>query len=237
MVDIYEPVTPIPVGKSGVLNGITYYNEGKTCSYIDTDKHVWYGDEFGNLHDDGISCVNTPVECKPDQVSQQTNSYYFANMSCTPSYAEERNAGGGKKVIDNSWQATIHYLFGDGSPVKIGPKTTQSLLQSPEFQKYNKAIMDHTKNGNGSFSVNMTDRVFHIGRTSVSYSINPNDNTVTYNLFTNDGFWDPDFIDERYAHYFSTSNAFTPDGKGPNLERFGGTPYDYIPVTITYNIP
>jgi hypothetical protein len=140
-------------------------------------------------------------------------------------------------VVDNSWQATMHYLFGDGSPVNIGPKTTLSLLNSPEFQKNNNEIMSHKKTGSGSFPVNMTDRVFHVGRTSVSYSVNSNNNTVTYQLFINDGYWDPDFIDERYAHYFSTSSDFIPDGKGPNLERFGGTPYDYIPVNIIYNIP
>ena len=96
--------------------------------------------------------------------------------------------------------------------------------------------MSYKKTGSGSFPVNMTDREFHVGRTSVSYSVNSNNNTVTYQLFINNGFWDTDFNDERYAHYFSTSSDFIPDGKWPNFERFGGTPYDYIPVNIIYLI-
>jgi hypothetical protein len=76
----------------------------------------------------------------------------------------------------------------------------------------------------------MTKRVFHIGRTNVSYNVAPN--SVTYKLYDGDGFWDPDFIDEKFLG--PNSPYFRPDGPGPNLERFGGTPYYYIP---NYYIP
>jgi hypothetical protein len=76
---------------------------------------------------------------------------------------------------------------------------------------------------------------FHIGSTNVDYSISGNgkSSSVTYTMFTRDGFWDPDFVDEKIDKLvrdnigwspFGTMNI--PDGKGPNLER-GGTVYDY----------
>lgn len=54
---------------------------------------------------------------------------------------------------------------------------------------------------------------------------------ITYQLYINDGFWDPDFIDERFLSPHSSN--FKPDGMGPNLERFRGTPYPYINTVIT----
>ena len=70
-----------------------------------------------------------------------------------------------------------------------------------------------------------------VGRT-VRVFANPNTRIVTYTLFENDGFWDPDFIDEKVNKRFSIGPAWAPDGKGPNLERFG-TPYDYNPTIIS----
>ena len=76
----------------------------------------------------------------------------------------------------------------------------------------------------------MTYEIFHIGRTNVEYEFNQDDRSVTYQLFFNDGFWDPDFIDEYFLG--DKSMYFRPDGMGPNLERFGGQPYPYIPRTV-----
>ncbi|GEM_PF-5365146 len=135
-------------------------------------------------------------------------------------------------TIDNSWQATGHYLFGDGSAANIGPKTTNSLLNSPEFLKAHKGIISGQSNTSGTFNVNMTKRVFHVGRTNVSYTIDPSGKSVTYKLYDGDGFWDPDFIDEKFLGPHSP--YFKPDGPGPNLERFGGTPYPYVPTIITF---
>ena len=135
-------------------------------------------------------------------------------------------------TIDNNWQATRHYLFGDGSAAHIGPKTTTSLLNSPEFLSTHKGIISGQTKSSGMFNINMTKRVFHIGRTNVGYSIAPGGKSVTYQLYINDGFWDPDFIDEKFLG--PNSPYFKPDGMGPNLERFGGTPYPYIPTTITF---
>ncbi len=152
------------------------------------------------------------------------------------SYAEatviEKAAGQGGVVVDNSWQAIKHYLFGDGSPARIGSNTTNSLLNSPQFLKAHRGIINGQSNQSGKFPVDLTKRVFHIGRTNVSYSIAPEGNSVTYKLYDGDGFWDPDFIDEKYLG--PSSPYFRPDGPGPNLERLGGTPYYYIPTIITF---
>jgi hypothetical protein len=141
-------------------------------------------------------------------------------------------AANGGVTVDNSWQATGHYLFGDGSAAHIGPKTTNSLLNSPEFLNAHKGIISGQSNANGTFNVNMTKRVFHIGRTNVNYNIDPSGKSVTYKLYGGDGFWDPDFIDEKFLG--PNSPYFKPDGPGSNLERFGGTPYPYIPTIITF---
>jgi RHS repeat-associated protein len=132
------------------------------------------------------------------------------------------------RIIDSSWQAAMHYLHGKGSPVYIGRKTTMFLLNTPEFRNAQMGItLGHYK-ATGSFRVDMTHEVFHIGRTPVSYTVDPNGEYVTYKLYDGDGFWDPDFIDEK----FSTAPWNIPDGPGPNLERFGGTPYRYIPTIV-----
>jgi len=80
----------------------------------------------------------------------------------------------------------------------------------------------------GYFSVDMTYLTFHIGRTRVDHSISSNGKSqqVKYTLFNKDGFGDPDFIDEKTLGKAGVEDC-VPDGKGPNLERFGGIPYDY----------
>ena len=56
-------------------------------------------------------------------------------------------------------------------------------------------------------------------------------------IFSRDGFWDPDFIDEKTLGRIPYINEWTktkPDGMGPNLERFGGKPYHYLPRKFTF---
>ena len=151
---------------------------------------------------------------------------------------ENFGGGGGKNsnpskthpVIDNTWQALVHYFRGKGVPVHIGDNTTKRLLQHPDFVAYHHKILDGTITSKNEFSIDMTYEIFHIGRTNVEYEFNQDDRSVTYQLFFNDGFWDPDFIDEYFLG--DKSMYFRPDGMGPNLERFGGQPYPYIPRTV-----
>ena len=136
------------------------------------------------------------------------------------------------KEIDNSRKATYHYLFGDGSSVRIGSKTTTQLINSPEFASVHNEIIKGNSKSTNNYSVDMTKKVFHIGRTSVNYKVN--NGYVTYEIYANDGFWDPDLLDERYFNSLYGHNPnFVPDGPGPNLERFGGKVYHYLPTYIS----
>lgn len=86
----------------------------------------------------------------------------------------------------------------------------------------------------------MTSKVFHVGNTNVDYSTNcAGGNCITiFSEFVRDGFYDADFIDENVLGRLGVPFC-KPDGLGPNLERFGGTPYMYIPsiFKITYPNP
>lgn len=140
-------------------------------------------------------------------------------------------------IIDNTNQAFSHYFKGNGSSARLGPNTVNATLNSNSFQyRHNRIIAGKTTSMSGSFSINLTKTVFHVGRTNVNYSINcaPGHCSVTYNLFVNDGFWDIDFIDEKVLGDWLNIPRFKPDGLGPNLERFGGTPYRYIPSTVIF---
>ena len=111
------------------------------------------------------------------------------------------------------------------------------MLKSNKFiRKAARIFSGKTSSLKGSFSVDLTKEFFHVGRTNVEYSINIVDNSsirVDFDLFVNDGFWDVDFIDENTFGRLGL-DSYKPDGLGPNLERFGGTPYRYIPQTVSY---
>jgi RHS repeat-associated protein len=125
-------------------------------------------------------------------------------------------------VVNNTKEATSHYLKGNGEAADVGNQSTRELLSSSKFNEKHTKITTQTVQADGNFSVDLTDETFHIGRTNVDYSVSGNgkSSSVTYTLFARDGFWDPDFIDEK-------AGMQKPDGLGPNLERFGGTPYPY----------
>ncbi len=140
-------------------------------------------------------------------------------------------------VVDDNWQAWGHYFNGGGSTVDIGPNTTQMLIDHPEFQRRHGRITGGLTTAlSGSFSVDMTGTMFHIGRTNINYNVQVNGDqcTVTYTLFVNDGFWDVDFVDENTLGRLGIGR-YQPDGMGPNLERLGGKPYHYNTVTRSFN--
>ncbi|MFA0961225.1 hypothetical protein AB9P05_05435 [Roseivirga sp. BDSF3-8] len=117
--------------------------------------------------------------------------------------------------IEDMSTALYRYLHGNGYSQRIGPETTLLLLNTPEFKKAHNLIVRGKIKPSGTFAVDMTEVVFHIGRTPVKYTVNPKDETITYTLYEGDGFWDTDFINERY----NDSPSSSPDGPGPNLER------------------
>jgi hypothetical protein len=110
------------------------------------------------------------------------------------------------------------------------------LINSKTFQaKHARITGGLTTSLTGNFSVDLTSEIFHIGRTNVEYSVQVNGTqcTVTYTLFVNDGFWDVDFIDENTLGRLGIGR-YQPDGMGPNLERFGGSPYHYNTATRAF---
>lgn len=139
-------------------------------------------------------------------------------------------------VVDDNGQALWHYFNGGGRSVDLGPNTINLLLNHPDFQRRHARITGGlTTSLTGNFSVDMTGDMFHVGRTNVAYSVAVNGNqcTVTYTLFVNDGFWDPDYIDE-FAGRITGIGRWQPDGMGPNLERLGGQPYYYNTTTRSF---
>ena len=142
-------------------------------------------------------------------------------------------------VVNNSREAVSHYFNGNGESADVGNKSTKELLSSSKFQEKHTKITSKAVTPNGYFSVDLTKSTFHIGRTNVDYSVSKNktSSSVTYTLFSRDGFWDPDFIDENTLGKIPIIRDWTdtkPDGPGPNLERFGGTPYYYKTRKRTY---
>ena len=138
-------------------------------------------------------------------------------------------------VVNNTKEAVVHYFFGNGQAADVGDQSTKELLSSEKFQSKLHKITTQKVESNGYFSVDLTDNTFHIGRTYVDYNITSNEssNAVTFTLFSRDGFWDPDLIDEKYLGEKLGVSSCQPDGMGPNLER-GGTPYAYKTRSRTF---
>ncbi len=150
---------------------------------------------------------------------------------------------GGKKanVLRSTREAMSHYFKGNGSPAEIDESSQLELRNSEEYLIVVRLLISgEVNNLNSSFDVDMTLKVVHIGRTNVDYSTRcaGGNCTTTFIEFVNDGFYDVDFIDENLLGRMGVP-FLQPDGLGPNLERFGGTPYMYIPSTfkITYPNP
>jgi hypothetical protein len=146
----------------------------------------------------------------------------------------------GNKVIDNTFQAIWHYYFGNGEPVELGPNTINAFLKNNQFKYHHQNIINGiTDLMSGNFPINFTMSIenFHLGKTTVNYSIECTSSTCTvnYDLFVNDGFWDPNSILERITN--SLWPKGTPcDELGPRLE-LGGNPYPYVPAKVIFTFP
>lgn len=159
------------------------------------------------------------------------NSKGVLNLKEGQSFAKDilwvgtKSASG--RVVNSSKEATSHYYNGNGAAVDVGDQATTQLLSSDKFDAKHTKITSEQVQPTGNFSVDLTDQTFHIGRTNVDYSVTNNgtSSSVTYTLFARDGFWDPNFVAEKTLGI--VFDKYKPDGKGPNLETPGGTPYDY----------
>ncbi len=138
-------------------------------------------------------------------------------------------------IIDNNQQAISHYFSGKGQPVQIGPRSFKLAQKNKDFLfRHKRIVAGMTTRMEGHFGIDMTKEMFHIGDTRVDYSISCTITTcsVTYTFFSRDGYWDVNFPLEYVAARFLPA-----DGKGPLYEVPGGTPYNYVPISITHNFP
>ena len=135
-------------------------------------------------------------------------------------------------TVNNTPEALKHYFNGAGEVADVGDEAVELLVSSTVFKNKLKKITSQTVVPQGNFSVNLTRKVFHIGKTNVNYSVTKgvNCDIVSFELFINDGFWDPNFFKEKKN---SNNVSRIPDGLGPNLE-LGGRPYRYAVRTRTY---
>ena len=128
------------------------------------------------------------------------------------------------KIVDNNKEAIDHYYEGEGETVTIGSKTRDALISNSDQQHRAERIRTgKTLSLSGNYSVDMTDTMYHVGRTRVDYNTvcSSNSCTTTYTAFQNDGFWDA-----RNLSIFNSGG----DGLGSKYE-LGGTPYRYAPFT------
>ena len=128
--------------------------------------------------------------------------------------------------IDDTRSALFHYLFGFGQDIALGNRLTRlSLLANPIFQAKREMIINGELESTGNFSIDMTNQVFHIGKTSVYYY-----STEAYTIFclgVTDKFCDALYMFEKNEKH---PNGITPDGEGWKLEF--SIPYDYIPLVV-----
>lgn len=134
---------------------------------------------------------------------------------------------GSGPVVNDTKEATAHYFNGNGEAADVGDQSTRELLSSSKFQTTHNKITSQEVEPKGYFAVDLTNSTFHIGHTNVDYKVSGNgkSSSVTYTLFSRDGFWDPNFVAEKTLG--KVFNKYKPDGMGPNLEQPGGTPYPY----------
>lgn len=171
-----------------------------------------------------------------DTQGQKSGGNTSAPKSAT-SEAEPMLLAQAVPVVDSDWDAWNHYFHGGGASVEIGPNTMNMVYSNEDFlYRHGRITGGKTSAMSGSFSIDMTSQIFHIGRTNVNYRIEVGRELckVHYELFVDDGFWDPDFIDENTLGRLGIPR-YQPDGMGPNLERFGGQPYRYNTATLSFN--
>ena len=121
-------------------------------------------------------------------------------------------------VVNNTKEAVLHYFEGNGEAADVGNRSIFELIRTDEFIKNYNAIVTEGRESN-EFAVDMTHKIFHIGKTGVSYIVHngkvgkDSSSKVEFTLFVKDGFKDP--LDM-------------------GIELPYGTPYDYKTRKVTY---
>jgi RHS repeat-associated protein len=212
-------------------------DKGATAAYFvntgDTNINGFWTPGDGFISQSMIVAINGYAERKANSMLIASNSKHWIDdgMQAKPEIRVGITFGG----IENTDQAFKHYYTGKGASAFIGNGVIQDLIESDGFQsRHERIISGLTTLMRGNFGVDLTMKDVFIGDTNVDYSISclGNSCTVTYSLFARDGFWDVDFLDETWGKAIPIGR-WQADGIGPNLERFGGRPYPFIPVTAT----
>jgi hypothetical protein len=161
-------------------------------------------------------------------------------------------------VVNNTIEALKHYYTGKGVSAFPGEQTMHDIMWTKKFrEKHNILISGKQEKNDGFFNVDLNawntegnNATFHVGNIQYSYAVTSgkNANLLTYKFFIGakgrpDGFWDANYIYEKSAdkweewHPWLRPSSSIPDGKGPNLELPGGTPYSYLPSYRFYLLP
>ena len=115
--------------------------------------------------------------------------------------------------------AVAHYFGGNGEPADVGDRATAMLMNTQTFKDNVKVTTTAIKE-NGEFSVDMTGKVFHIGRTPVNYTVHHGSKSS--------------HVDFRLFQYKNGRMDSFSDPLDVGIELPGGTPYDYKLRTVTY---
>ena len=132
-------------------------------------------------------------------------------------------------VVDSTKEAWDHYKNGNGETATLGPNAKNALrTDSTQQSKADKIKSGNSSSKKGNYKVDLTLKVFHVGRTRVDYvqTCSGSTCTTTFTGFSGDGFWDANVL-----------TPWTHDGKGPGGEYSGGTVYDYSPYIWTEIYP
>lgn len=224
------------------------YCGNNPVNYIDVDG-MWSWDSNGNLVAQEGDNSETMARYLGTSISNalqilnrcgvRANSKGVLNLSAGQVFDRSNLWVGTKSkhgpFVNNTIEAITYYYQGDGKAADVGDQSTKEILSSNKFQSKLYKITTQEVESEGNFSVDLTDKTFHIGHTNVDYKITSNglSNSVKFTLFSKDGFWDPDYIAEKCLGGKLGISFCKPDGMGPNLER-GGKPYPYKTRSRTY---
>lgn len=210
--DIYSlPINDTFVKWKNNCNGSFTAKEGATLSelYVLTDRD-WRKTNFtGNPRNLQIGQV----------VSYTSMENYYENVFI---------------IVDTTEEAVNHYYTGNGEEAALGPNTIKLLLNNTRQKLSEYRIRSgQTTSLNGNYKVDMTEEMFHVGGTTVTYetTIGTTFGVTIFTAFVEDGFWD-------IYHHKKLERLFGPDdGPGPNYELPKGNPYPYKPFTWAISFP
>lgn len=165
---------------STIVNLIANLTKAQLTKHFDTVQFI-YRYQIVNVY---IASVTQSYWEKGNLVAVGSTQLMYGNLAITAT-----------TTIDNTLSAVWHYYFGKGKDAALGVYWTRWIFERklPPHKSLNFPI--------GSFSIDMTIGVFHIGKTTIAYQ-----KGTTYDLFIcglSDGLLDSNFISERWFNISS----------------------------------